>query len=246
MTTLSLHQTKQWLKTSEHPLSKFLFRTLKSIVQMEMPVPRLVFAPLYSAYCSLRTFITTLTRLFWWTPLLKGRLNSVGQHLYLYGGLPYITGPVKIALGNNCRVSGQSTFTGRSCAQQSPQLNIGNNVDIGWMTTIAVGERVDIGNNVRIAGRALLAGYPGHPVDAEDRANGLPETDDQVGNIILEDDVWLATGVTVTAGVRIGKGTIVAAGSVVTHDLPPMVLAGGVPAKAIRPIDACINNMGDQ
>ena len=115
---------------------------------------------------------------------------------------------------------------------------VGSNVDIGWQTTIAVGRRVVLGDNVRIAGRALLAGYPGHPLDAAARAAGLPETDDQVGDIVLEDDVWLATGVTVSAGVRIGRGTVVAAGSVVTHDLPAGILAGGVPARMIRPLDA--------
>ncbi len=150
--------------------------------------------------------------------------------------MPYISGPVHIELGDDCRVSGQSTFSGRSCAASAPLLLVGNNVDIGWMTTIAVGTTVKLGDNVRIAGRALLAGYPGHPLDPKARALGLPETDDQVGHIILEDDVWLATGVSVMAGVTIGHGTIVAAGSVVTHDLPPMVLAGGVPAKVIRPI----------
>ncbi|WP_413701780.1 hypothetical protein ACLKMH_09675 [Psychromonas sp. KJ10-10] len=98
-----------------------------------------------------------------WTPLFKGRVTEVGNQLYLYSGLPYISGPLNISLGNNCRVSGQSTFTGRSCSETTPCLSIANNVDIGWMTTIAVGSKVIIEDNVRIAGRALLAGYPGHP-----------------------------------------------------------------------------------
>ncbi|WP_413701779.1 acyltransferase [Psychromonas sp. KJ10-10] len=62
----------------------------------------------------------------------------------------------------------------------------------------------------------------------------MPETDDQVGDIILEKDVWLATGVSVMAGVRIGTGSIILAGSVVSKDIPPMVLAGGIPARVIR------------
>ena len=90
---------------------------------------------------------------------------------------------------------------------------------------------------MRIAGRAFLAGYPGHPLDAVARARGAPDTDDQVGDITLEDDVWLATGVTISAGVRIGRGTIVAAGSVVTKDLPPDVLAAGVPARVVRQLE---------
>ena len=82
----------------------------------------------------------------------------------------------------------------------------------------------------------MLAGYPGHPLDARARAAGAADTDEQVGDIILEDDVWLATGVTVIAGVRIGRGTVVAAGSVVTRDLPANVLAAGNPARVIRSI----------
>lgn len=245
MSALSLQHTKQWIKTSDHPLASFLFKNLKALTQLEFPAPRFVFRPLYSAFRSLQMLVTTATRLFWWTPLLKGRLNSVGKNLYLYGGLPYITGPLNIDFGDNCRVSGQTTFSGRSCARQTPELRVGSNIDIGWMTTIAIGSKVVLGNNVRIAGRSLLAGYPGHPVDPEARAAGLPENDEQVGDIILEDDVWLATGVTVTANVRIGRGTIVAAGSVVTSDLPPMVLAGGIPAKVIRHLDTNQSNTGE-
>ncbi|MCP3870934.1 MAG: acyltransferase [Gammaproteobacteria bacterium] len=237
MNTLTLNQTKQWLKQSPNPLTRTLFRQIKAVHRFEIPAPGVVVAPLYSAYCGVRGLFSTLTRILWWTPLFKGRLTQIGRNLYLYGGLPYISGPIQISLGDNCRVSGQSTFSGRTSAAQAPELRVGENVDIGWMTTIAVGRRVEIGNNVRIAGRALLAGYPGHPLDAEARAAGLPETDDQAGDIVLEDDVWLATGVSVMAGVRIGSGTIVAAGSVVTHDLPANKLAGGVPARVIRSLD---------
>lgn len=242
MQSFTLHQTKQWLKTSRHPAARSLFKQLKALRLFEIPAPRFVVAPLYSTYCALRSLVTTMTRLFFWTPLLKGRLDQVGKNLYLYGGLPYISGPVRIKLGDNCRVSGHTTFSGRTCAAQPPELTVGNNVDIGWMTTIAVGRRVEIGNNVRIAGRTLLAGYPGHPLDAGARAAGLAETDDQVGDIILEDDVWLATGVSVMAGVRIGQGSIVAAGSVVTKDLAPMVLAGGIPARVIRSLDKSVDD----
>ncbi len=236
MKTMTFNQTKQWLKTSQHPLARLLFRRAKALLQIELPAPKFIFSTLYTVYCLLRTFFTTLTRFLCWTPLFKGRLENVGKNLYLYGGLPYISGPIHIQLGDNCRFSGNTTLSGRTISHSPPRLIVGDNVDIGWMTTIAVGSRVEIGDNVRIAGRTLLAGYPGHPVDAKARAMGCPETDDQVGDIVLEQDVWLATGVSVIGGVHIGQGTIVAAGSVVTHDLPPMVLAGGVPARVIRPL----------
>ncbi|OUS09375.1 acetyltransferase [Gammaproteobacteria bacterium 54_18_T64] len=234
----SLQKLKQNLKTSRQPWAQFTFQQLKTLRQIALPAPRWLVRPLYIGHCGLRDTLASFTRMFWWTPVFKGRLSHAGSQLYLYGGLPFVSGSLQISIGDNCRISGHSTFSGRTCSRQQPLLLVGNNVDIGWMTTIAVGQRIKIGNNVRIAGRALLAGYPGHPLNAQDRAAGLPELDSQVGNIILEDDVWLATGVTVTAGVHIGRGTIVAAGSVVTKSLPPGVLAGGVPAKVLGQISA--------
>lgn len=52
--------------------------------------------------------------------------------------------------------------------------------------------------------------------------------------ITIEDDVWLGYGVVVLDNVRIGKGSVIGAGSVVTHDIPAGVIAAGVPAKVIK------------
>lgn len=238
MNTISLNQTKQWLKSSQNPAAKCIFALLKKVLRFELPMPKMLLRIGYFSYQLFSSLLVTTLRILVWTPLFKGRLERVGHNLNLYGGLPYVSGPLRIIINNDCRVSGQSTFTGRSCASTTPILKLGNNIDIGWMTTIAVGTRVELGDNVRIAGRALLAGYPGHPLDPKARALGKPESDDQVGPIILENDVWLATGVSVMAGVTIGQGTIVAAGSVVSKDLPAMVLAAGVPAKVIRKLTA--------
>lgn len=54
------------------------------------------------------------------------------------------------------------------------------------------------------------------------------------GDIIVDDDVWIGYGVTVLSGVHIGQGAIVAAGAVVTKDIPPYAIVGGVPAKVIK------------
>ena len=228
---------KQWLKNSDQPLAMASLKYLKLVRQVEIPLPKYIGLTLYATYRGIEGLLSSLTRLFIWTPLLKGRLRACGKNLYLYGGLPFISGALDIHLGNNCRISGQTTFTGRTSSTSLPELHIADNVDIGWMTTIAVGQRVEIGHNVRIAGRALLAGYPGHPISSADRAAGLADTDDQIGDIVLEHDVWLATGVTVLAGVCIGSGTIVASGSVVTKNLPSNVLAAGIPAKVIRSLE---------
>ncbi|MCS6910205.1 MAG: acyltransferase [Anaerolineales bacterium] len=54
--------------------------------------------------------------------------------------------------------------------------------------------------------------------------------------IVIEDDVWLGASAVVTDGVRVGRGAVVAAGAVVTKDVPPYTVVGGVPAKPIRSI----------
>ncbi|USH05096.1 acyltransferase [Grimontia kaedaensis] len=233
---MNMQATRHWLKNSPSPIARGLFLVIKGALQASMPAPKLIVVPLYKLTKFVSAIWENLTRALWWTPVFKGRLQHVGRGLYLYGGMPFVSGPVSISMGDNCRVSGQSTFSGRTCSAEQPELIIGSNIDIGWQTTIAVGSKVVIGDNVRIAGRAFIAGYPGHPLNAEDRAAGLPELDSQIGDVVLERDVWLATGVSVMAGVTIGQGTIVAAGSVVTNSIPPFVVAGGVPAKVIRPL----------
>ncbi len=55
--------------------------------------------------------------------------------------------------------------------------------------------------------------------------------------IVIEDDVWLGASAVITDGVKIGKGSVVAAGAVVTRDVPPHSVVAGVPAKVLKTID---------
>jgi acetyltransferase-like isoleucine patch superfamily enzyme len=229
---------RQWVKARRHPAADLAYRIAYGLRRFSMPTLPVVHRALYTMHVGVRNLLQSLSRVFWYTPLFQSRLTRSAPGLFLYGGMPLVLGPVQMSFGADCRVSGQTTISGRTSGADLPRLSVGENCDIGWQTTIAVGRRVQIGDNVRIAGRALLAGYPGHPVDAVARARGDADTEEQIGDIVLEDDVWLATGVTVLAGVRIGRGVIVGAGSVVTHDLPPGVLAAGVPARVLRTIEA--------
>ncbi|MGA8169936.1 MAG: acyltransferase [Methylocystis sp.] len=229
---------RQWVKARQHPLAAFAYRLAIAVRGFSVPVTPGLHHLLYAGQVSVSAIIGAFTRVFWWTPLFQTRLVKPAPGLFLYGGMPLILGAPRISIGASCRISGQTTISGRTVGPATPTLSIGDNCDIGWQTTIAVGRTISIGDNVRIAGRAFLAGYPGHPTAATARAEGRPDTEDQVGDIVLEQDVWLATGVTVLAGVRVGRGTIVAAGSVVTRDLPPLVLAGGAPARVIRSLEA--------
>ena len=228
---------KAWVKRRESPLARLVHGAVTGARTARFPVIRPVHRLLYAAHLGVRGFIAEAMRALWWTPLFVSRLETNAPGLMLYSGMPQVWGPLRIKVGRDVRMSGISTLIGRS-SSATPELDIGDNVDIGWQCQLSVGTRIVIGDNVRLAGRVMLAGFPGHPMDAADRAAGLPDTQDQIGDIILERDVWLATGVTVTAGVRIGAGTVVAAGSIVTKDLPPGVLAAGAPARVIRSLVA--------
>jgi len=61
--------------------------------------------------------------------------------------------------------------------------------------------------------------------------DGLPASN---GDIVIGNDVWIGTGVTILSGVTIGHGAIIATGSVVTKDIPPYAIVGGVPARVIK------------
>jgi acetyltransferase-like isoleucine patch superfamily enzyme len=233
MTSLAL---RQWVKRRDNFAALAVYSLAMWWRGASVPCIPSIHGALYLIHRAIGATGANLLRIVWTTPLFQSRLVRPAAGLFLYGGMPLVLGPVEIAIGPGCRISGQTTITGRTAGAANPTLAIGGNCDIGWQTTIAAGRQIRIGDNVRIAGRALLAGYPGHPLDARARAAGAADTDEQVGDIILEDDVWLATGVTVIAGVRIGRGTVVAAGSVVTRDLPAHVLAAGNPARVIRSI----------
>lgn len=231
-----LRPLKLWLKNDDSKLAKTCLRNIRGIMHFSIPVIPVLHPFILRTHLLVSHTFANVLRIIYWTPLFKSRLRTKPRNLYLYSGMPLVLGHLTMELGDNCRVSGISTLSGRSMNGQPSRLIIGNNVDINWQNNIAVGGNIIIEDNVRLAGRVFLAGYPGHPIDAKERAAGLSDHESQVGDIILRRDVWLATGVSVMAGVTIGEGTIVAAGSIVTHNLPAGVLAGGIPAEVIKSI----------
>lgn len=225
---------RSWIKRGDAPLARRLAALYYALRYFTVPVIPGLHRGLYGLHRFISASWHWLVQALYFSPLFRSRCENCGGRLYLYTGMPYIAGPLRIRIGRNCRISGQSTFNGRSVSQPPPLLQIGDNCDIGWQNSISVGTRVEIGNNVRFAGKVSLNGYPGHPLNRADRAAGLPDTDEQARDIVIEDDAWLGTGATIHAGVRIGRGSIVAAESVVTKSMPAAVLIGGNPARVIK------------
>ena len=100
-----------------------------------------------------------------------------------------------------------------------------------------------IGSNVQIAPNCAFYPY-NHGVAPDEPINKQPlETK---GGIFIEDDAWLSVSVIVLDGVRIGKGAVIGAGSVVTHDIPDGAIAFGAPAKVYRMRNDSVQKVDDK
>ncbi len=141
-------------------------------------------------------------------------------------GRAVISNQGRITLGDHVRLV-STVATLELATLPGGHLEIGDNVFINYGCSIASSNHVKIGNDCLIGSHVMIMDCDFHRV--EDKSwdtTGVP--------IILEDRVWLGNRAIVLKGVRIGHDSVVAAGSVVTKDVPPRTLVAGMPARVIR------------
>jgi acetyltransferase-like isoleucine patch superfamily enzyme len=110
-------------------------------------------------------------------------------------------------------------------------LVMGNNSNIGPYNYIGCSGKITIGDNVMLAPRVSIYAE-NHVFDNPNitiKAQGVSKMD-----VMIEDDCWIAANAVILAGVTIGKGSVVAAGSVVNEDVPAFSVVAGVPARVIK------------
>jgi acetyltransferase-like isoleucine patch superfamily enzyme len=117
-------------------------------------------------------------------------------------------------------------------------IKIGSDSLIGEYSVIRGQGGVQIGDRVYTSPFTQIIAV-NHVFDDPDRP--FVEQGITAEGIIIEDDVWLGAGAIITDGVRVGKGAVVAAGAVVTKDVLPHTVVGGVPAKPIKTIDGSMS-----
>lgn len=129
---------------------------------------------------------------------------------------------IAASVGSNVNIEPHASFT--------PDLRVGDNSGIGLRCEL--NGPVSIGNDVLMGPETIVytqnhkSSDPNLPI----RLQGYEPAEE----VAIEDDVWIGRRVMIMPGVRIGKGSVIAAGAVVTKDVPPYSVVGGIPAKILK------------
>ncbi len=155
------------------------------------------------------------------SPLPAGTAARLRTRLYRAAGIKagpgtLIAGPIQFGSSGDPR---RNLQIGARCYLNSPLF-----IDAAAPVTLGCG--VSLGHHVVLVTTSHALGT------AEFRAGSI-----ETLPITIEDGAWIAANVTVLPGVTIGRGAVVAAGAVVTKDVAPNTLVGGIPAKLIRALD---------
>ena len=169
--------------------------------------------------------------------LIKGFLRFAFRAVDLgrRGGYRVFVEPCKVAMlgeaGRQVRIGRGSTMTWRN-------VLVGSNVAIGpgarFLCTraqIRIGDDVMFGPDVTIITGGHRIDIQGRPMMSVGELDKLPENDKDV---VLEGDIWVGAGAMILKGVHVGRGSVIAADAVVTKDVPPYAVVGGVPAGVLK------------
>ena len=153
------------------------------------------------------------------------------RHCASVGAGARVKGRVRIENGGAIKIGRKLNLSGKwipveLIAGSSGKIEIGDEVWINFGTVIGANDHVSIGNGTHIGQHSIVCDtdFPGfEPAIGAGRPRPI-----EIG-----DNVWIAGRVTVRPGVRIGSGAVIVAGSVVENDIPPKVIAGGIPARVL-------------
>ena len=145
----------------------------------------------------------------------------------------YIHPQGDLFIGENSRLMCWSEFEKKHLPRQrlTPNLKIGKNFHATRNLTIQCAGNITIGDDVLVASDVFIINY-NHGLSPLTKS--YLENDLDVSEVIIEDGVWIGNNVIVLPGVRIGRKSIIGAGSVVTKDVPDYSIAVGNPARVIK------------
>jgi len=149
-------------------------------------------------------------------------------YLFAYFIINHVVGVSKVHRKRGVRIRPTAIL------RDAQNIYLGENTAINHLCVLWAGKdtgKIVLGDNVTLGPGVMMYAF-NHQIKPEQTIISQGFDD---GDIIVGNDVWLGGNVVIVAGVKIGDGCVIAAGSVVTRDIPAYSIAAGVPAKVIKP-----------
>jgi len=171
-------------------------------------------------------YATLIARWIWLKLRWRGRLRTEG--------LCFVCPGVKFEIGRDATVTlGRWSWIGHGTKVRAHEghVSIGAKSVLGQECTISSYQRVEIGRECIIADRVMMIDFDHGMVEVERtiREQGIYKRDVRVGH-----NVWIGYGACLLRGVSVGHNSVIGTSAVVTCDVPPNAVVGGIPAKLIR------------
>ena len=166
-----------------------------------------------------------------------GLYYSLYKCVYLFrrGIYKFLLTPLKRPLFKSC---GKQVHIGEHCSLNYRNISIGDSVSIGdnacfvcALAEIKIGSHVMFGPNVTVVTGSHRVDIMDRYMDEITNAEKLPENDK---DIIFEGDNWIGANAIILRGVTVHRGAVIAAGALVTKDVPEYSIVAGVPAKVMK------------
>ncbi|MEM6843814.1 MAG: acyltransferase [Bacteroidota bacterium] len=157
---------------------------------------------------------------------ISKQLGYCGKGVHFEKNAAFMRYPELISIGNQVVVKEGAKIC--PCNERS-SISIGDRTTVGYHTFIFASESIKIGNDCLIAPFVYIVDSD-HGIEREAPINQQPN---QTAPVMIENDVWIATGAKILKGVTVHQGAVVAAGAIVNQDVPPYCIVGGMPAKMI-------------
>ena len=164
-----------------------------------------------------------------WRAAVRLMGGRVGRGARVYGGARIVMAgrDARIEIGEHFRMLRNAVV---NTLPPGGTVRLGRHVHLGESSMVTAAQCVDIGDDVVIGPQTIVVDAHHRTADPEVpiRKQGIRAEPNRI-----DQGAWLAAHETVLGGVTIGRGAVIGAGSVVTHDIPPFAIAVGVPASVI-------------
>ena len=171
--------------------------------------------------------------------LNKKKISKLGTNSKLYCRIEKRNSGSEIRIGNDCLINGRLVTE-----IENSLIDIRDNVFIGGNTIIDCKQEIIIEDDVLVSYECVIFDHDSHSIISSERKNDLNDFKNnslkwekvKSKKILIKKNAWICARSMILKGVTIGKGSIVAAGSVVTEDVPDYSLVAGNPAKFIKEV----------